>query len=170
MIEGNRRYVKCLYCYNKLDMCTMEEVDEIARRPNSIPISCQMKLNLDGLLEKMWDMMALRRVFTKKVGNKPDFEAPVVLTRDRGGTTVESLCSQIHKTLTKEFKYALVWGTSSKHYPQRCGLTHLLEDEDVIQIVKKKIKHGEDGRGRFKTTSDKPLRIADREKKAPLKS
>ena len=67
MIEGNRRYVKCLYCYNKLDMCTMEEVDEIARRPNSIPISCQSKLNLDGLLEKMWDMMALRRVFTKKV-------------------------------------------------------------------------------------------------------
>ena len=38
------------------------------------------------------------------------------------------------------------------------------------QIVKKKIKTGEDGRGRFKTTSDKPARIADREKKAPLKT
>lgn len=41
---------------------------------------------------------------------------------------------QIHRTLTKEFKYALVWGTSSKHYPQRCGLTHPLEDEDVVQV------------------------------------
>lgn len=68
------------------------------------------------------------------------------------------------------FSYALVWGTSSKHYPQRCGLTHPLEDEDVVQILKKKVKIGEDGRGRFKTVSDKPARIADREKKAPLKS
>lgn len=33
-----------------------------------------------------------------------------------------------------EFKYALVWGTSSKHYPQRCGLSHPLEDEDVVQV------------------------------------
>jgi hypothetical protein len=37
------------------------------------------------------------------------------------------------------------------------------------QIVKSKIK-AEDGRGRFKTTSDKPLRIADREKRPALKT
>jgi hypothetical protein len=37
----------------------MEEVDEIARRPCSIPISCSLKLNMDGLLERIWDMMAL---------------------------------------------------------------------------------------------------------------
>lgn len=37
------------------------------------------------------------------------------------------------------------------------------------QIVKSKIK-AEDGRGRFKTKSDQPLRIADREKKAALKT
>ena len=42
-------------------MCSMEEVDEIARRPNSIPISCQLKLNMDGLLCRIWDMMALVR-------------------------------------------------------------------------------------------------------------
>jgi hypothetical protein len=39
----------------------MEEVDEIAHRPNSIPISCSMRLNMDGLLERIWDMMALVR-------------------------------------------------------------------------------------------------------------
>jgi uncharacterized protein len=69
----------------------------------------------------------------------------------------------------QEFKYALVWGLSSKHYPQRCGLSHQLADEDVVQIVKKKVKE-DDGKGRFKSTSDKPLRIADREKKAALKT
>jgi hypothetical protein len=49
----------------------MEEVDEIARRPNSIPISCSLRLNMDGLLERIWDMMALVRVYTKKVGVWP---------------------------------------------------------------------------------------------------
>ena len=38
------------------------------------------------------------------------------------------------------------------------------------QIVKKKVLDAEDGRGRFKTTSDAPLRIADRVKKAALKT
>lgn len=40
-------------------MCSMEEVAEIGSRPNSIPISCQLHLNLDGLLERIWEMMAL---------------------------------------------------------------------------------------------------------------
>ena len=66
--------------------------------------------------------------------------------------------------------YALVWGVSAKHYPQRCGLTHELEDEDVVQLVKKKIPVASECRGRFKTTSDEPKRIADREKKKALKT
>lgn len=52
----------------------------------------------------------------------------------------------------------------------RCGLSHNLEDEDVVQIVKKKVVEAADGRGRFKSKSDAPLRISDREKKAALKS
>ncbi|RID51826.1 hypothetical protein BRARA_H02466 [Brassica rapa] len=41
-------------------------------------------------------------------------------------------------------------------------------DEDVVQVVKKK-ERDEGGRGRFKSHSNAPARIADREKKAPLK-
>ena len=52
----------------------------------------------------------------------------------------------------------------------RCGLSHSLEDEDVIQLVKTKTANTEGGRGRFKSKSDKPDRIADREKKAALKT
>jgi ribosome-interacting GTPase 1 len=32
---------------------------------------------------------------------------------------------------------ALVWGSSVKHNPQRVGKEHVLNDEDVIQIVKR---------------------------------
>lgn len=41
------------------------------------------------------------------------------MSADRGGTTIDALCRQIHKTLISDFQYSLVWGTSSKHYPQR---------------------------------------------------
>jgi ribosome-interacting GTPase 1 len=68
------------------------------------------------------------------VSHKPDFDQPVVLTQDRGGTTMDAFCRQIHNSLLLEFKYALVWGVSSKHYPQRVGLSHPLADEDVVQV------------------------------------
>jgi ribosome-interacting GTPase 1 len=29
-----------------------------------------------------------------------------------------------------------VWGASVRHQPQRVGKDHVLEDEDVVQIVK----------------------------------
>ena len=170
VIEGNRRYIKCLYVYNKVDVCTIEEVDEIARRPNSIPVSCYQGLNMDGLLEMLWDMMGLVRVYTKKVGSKPDFGDPIVLSEDRGGTKMKHFCRQIHKTILEEFNYGLVWGTSAKHMPQRCGLSHQLQDEDVVQIVKKKVIGGSEAKGRFRQGGSEYVRTVDREKKKPLKT
>lgn len=103
----------------------------------------------------------LVRVYTKKVGHKPDFGDPVVLrcallwraamgdgggfqmrrpvsaasspsaaprsccaltllrSEDRGGTSMRHFCEMIHNSLVADFQYALVWGTSSKHMPQR---------------------------------------------------
>ena len=46
------RYIKCLYVYNKIDMCYIEEVDELVRQPYSTVISVHQKLNLDVLLEE----------------------------------------------------------------------------------------------------------------------
>lgn len=48
-----------------------------------------------------------------------------------------SQCRTLHKSLLDNFRVALVWGTSAKHNPQRVGVNHVLEDEDVIQILKK---------------------------------
>ena len=44
---------------------------------------------------------------------------------------------KIHRTLVNDFKYAWVWGSSVKHNPGRVGKSHVLQDEDVVQIVKK---------------------------------
>ena len=37
---------------------------------------------------------------------------------------MEDFCNRIHKLMLKNFKYALVWGTSVKHRPQRVGKEH----------------------------------------------
>lgn len=65
-----------------------------------------MKLNLDYLLEQMWEYLALIRVYTKKPGQPPDFDDGLIL---RKGVTVEHVCHAIHRTLAAAFKYALVW-------------------------------------------------------------
>ena len=43
----------------------------------------------------------------------------------------------LHKDLLRDLKYALVWGCSVKFQPQRVGKEHTLEDEDIVQIIKK---------------------------------
>ena len=47
--------------------------------------------------------------------------APTLLpcSEDRGGTNMQHFCQRLHKNLIKEYQYGLVWGTSSKHMPQR---------------------------------------------------
>ena len=68
-------------------------------------------------------------------GQLPDYESPVVLQTHH--CTVEDFCNKIHRSIIKDLKHALVWGTSVKHQPQRVGKDHVLHDEDVVQIVKR---------------------------------
>eukprot|EP00055_Hartaetosiga_balthica_P001890 m.2160 g.2160 ORF g.2160 m.2160 type:complete len:367 (-) comp1731_c0_seq1:278-1378(-) len=134
VIEGNRIYMRCLYCYNKCDLITIEECDRISHLTDSIVCSSGMDLNFDFLLERIWDYLDLVRIYTKRKGNMPDFREPMIM---RKNSSVKDACHALHRSLTQDFKTALVWGTSTKHNPQRVGLSHILEDEDVIQIIKK---------------------------------
>lgn len=134
VILGNRIYMKCLYVYNKIDQISLEEVDRLARGEHNVVISCNMKLNLDYLVEVLWEELKLIRIYTKKPGQPPDFDDGIIF---RNGVTVTNVCNGIHRTLANDCKYALVWGTSTKFNPQRVGMNHEMADEDVIMIVKK---------------------------------
>jgi len=138
VIDGNRKYCKCLYVYNKIDMINIEECDRLARLPMSVVASVNAKLNLDYLVARVWDEMQVVRVYTKKKGAFPDFSDPIVITPQRGNkqTTVENAVLLLHKSMMEEFKCAMIWGSSVKMAPAICGLKHQLNDEDVIQIQK----------------------------------
>eukprot|EP00794_Sanderia_malayensis_P009029 gene9029-9996_t len=134
VIQGNRIYLPCVYVYNKIDCICLEEVDRLARLEHSVVISCNMNLNLDYLLERIWEHLAMLRIYTKKRGDPPDFNDAIIM---RTGATIEHVCHRIHRSLVDQFKYALVWGTSTKFSPQRVGISHSVNDEDVIQVMKK---------------------------------
>lgn len=133
-----RKYCKCLYVYNKIDLLSIPEIDALARQPYTVTISVSKNLNLDGLLERMWQELDLKRIYTKKKGMFPDFKDPLILTTQRGDKTftVQNAVGLLHKGLLDEFKAAMVWGSSVRSSPQVCGLNHELHDEDVIQIQK----------------------------------
>lgn len=67
-------------------------------------------------------------------GEDPDFSEALIV---RSNSSIEDVCDQIHRTLKETFKYAMVWGASARHAPQRVGLSHIVADEDVVSIVAK---------------------------------
>lgn len=135
VVEGNRVYIPCIFVLNKIDQISIQELDILYKVPHTVPISAHHKWNFDDLLEKIWEYLALVRIYTKPKGQLPDYSAPVVL--QAGRVTIEDFCNNIHKSIMKQFKNALVWGSSVKYQPQKVGREHELIDEDVVQILKK---------------------------------
>ncbi|ANB13642.1 Rbg2p [Sugiyamaella lignohabitans] len=136
VINANHRsYIPCLYCYNKIDAVSLEETDRLARQPNTVVISVSMDLGIDDLLERIWADLSLLRIFTKRKGVAPNFSEPMVIRKAHN--SIEDVCDAIHRDFKSKFRYALVWGASAKHSPQKCGLQHLIEDEDVVSIFTK---------------------------------
>ncbi|ETO14115.1 developmentally regulated GTP-binding protein 1 [Reticulomyxa filosa] len=134
-LEGNRIYIPCLYVLSKIDKISIEELTMLSKIPHVIPISGKDEWNMQELLEEIWKELKMIRVYTKPKGQIPDLDDPVILSKDK--CTIEDFCLKIHKRLAEEFNYAWVWGTSAKFNPQKVGKNHKLDDEDVVQIVKK---------------------------------
>ena len=72
LIEGNRKYVRCLYVYNKIDMTSIEECRRVSATTDAMVLSCRMGLNLDIFKDMLWEYLGLVRVYTKPRGKKPD--------------------------------------------------------------------------------------------------
>lgn len=132
IMKDHRKYIQCLYVYNKIDSVTVDYLDALAHEPNTVVMSCELDLGIDDVVERCWQELRLMRIYTKRQSVEPDFGEALIV---RSNSTIEDVCDQIHRTLKETFKYALVWGASAKHIPQRVGLAHVVSDEDVVQVV-----------------------------------
>ncbi|KAL8772626.1 MAG: hypothetical protein Q9209_002287 [Squamulea sp. 1 TL-2023] len=134
IMKDHRKYIKCLYVYNKIDSVSLDFLDKLAREPDTVVMSCELDLGIQDVVERCWRELQLLRVYTKRKGVLPDFSEALIV---RNHSSIEDVCDQVHRTLKETFKYAMVWGASARHVPQRVGLSHMVADEDVVSIVAK---------------------------------
>ncbi len=131
VLVGNRVYIPTIYVINKIDLVDKKQLEKFPKE--SIFISANNEYNLGMLKEQIYEKLRLISVYTKRKGEELDEEPLVVRT----GTNVSEVCGLLHRELRRNFRYALVWGKSAKHPGQKVGLNHVLQDGDVIQIIKR---------------------------------
>ncbi|KAF8744879.1 Developmentally regulated GTP-binding protein, partial [Rhizoctonia solani] len=148
VLLGTRKYVPCLYVYNKIDAISLELLNELAHQDHTLVISCEMNLNIDYLLERIWGELGLVKIYTKKRGEHPDLTDPICL---RKGATIEvgtyAMASIAHSLKSLNM---LLFGECfttahltviDKVFGQgkwyQVGLTHQVADEDVVSIFTK---------------------------------
>lgn len=136
-ISGNATYSRSLTVLNKIDLVDREFLDGLRGRIRSdaIEVSANSDANVGLLKERIYQSLDFIRIYMRPKGGPTDFEEPLIA---REGDTVSDVCNKIHRRMRREFRYALVWGSSAKFDGQKVGLNHQLHDKDVLTIVKKR--------------------------------
>jgi ribosome-interacting GTPase 1 len=103
------------------------------RYSNNFPISSVSAAtgnNLQDFNKNIFNALDIIRVHTKSPGKKVELTDPIIL---KTGSTVKDAAEDIHKDFKAKLKYAVVWG-SGKFDGQRVSQTHVLQDNDIIEL------------------------------------
>ena len=134
-ISGTKTYVQSLTVMNKIDLVNQGFLNELQSNIKSriIPISADADININALKDAIYEKLDFIRIYMRPKGGETDYDEPLIT---REGSTVLDICNKLHRDMRKDFRYALVWGKSVKFGGQRVGLHHILQDEDVLTIIK----------------------------------
>ncbi len=88
----------------------------------------------ENIKDKIWKNLDLIKIYTKEP-SKPKAYPPVALDKE---SSVRNLGLKVHKDFIKNFDYAIVNGDSVKFKNMRCGLNHVLKDDDIVEFHIKK--------------------------------
>ncbi|MBI4150366.1 GTP-binding protein [Candidatus Woesearchaeota archaeon] len=132
VIEANKIYIPSIVVVNKIDIVSEEELEKIVNKVNpDLCISADKKVNTDRLKDMIFDKLNFIRVYCKEVGKKADMDVPMIM---RKGQSIKDMCEKLHRDFVTKFKYAKVWGKSSKFPGQRFLLNHELVDNDIVEL------------------------------------
>ena len=128
-------YKKTMIVGNKNDIPDAEEHFEVLKDLHSdnfslLSISAKEREGLQELKRKIYEELAIIRIYTKESGKSADMDDPIVLEK---GSRLIDAARVIHKDFAFKLKYAKVWG-SSKFDGQKVDRKHLLEDGDVVEF------------------------------------
>mgnify|MGYP000069243853 CR=1 FL=1 len=135
LLELSNEYKPAIIIVNKVENEDFEnKLVDLKSLVNNVPIiyvSCLLRKGLEKIGEALIKKLEIIRVYTKEPNEKEASKEPVIL---KEGATIGDLAKEIHSELYKNFKYAKVWGPSSKFPGEKVGLNHLLKDGDIVEI------------------------------------
>jgi ribosome-interacting GTPase 1 len=119
---------------NKIDQSIPEELEALRElylsRLDLIAVSALTGQGLVVLLQRVWDLLCLVRVYTKQPGKPAEKVKPFTLEI---GSTVEDLAREIHQELPEKMTFARIWG-DGRFSGQQVHRTEVLHDRDVVEI------------------------------------
>jgi len=127
--------LKCgLIIANKADACAAEDIEALTElytgRLDVLPLSTTTGRGLAELLSRLWQLLAMVRVYSKEPGGQADKDRPFTL---RIGSTIEDLAREIHRELPDKMKYARIWG-EGRFDGQQVHRSEVLKDRDIVEI------------------------------------
>jgi len=136
-ILGNRTYAKSITILNKIDLADKEFLKDLSKKIKSkyVQVSADSNENMDVLKNRIYEELDFIRIYMRPKGGPTDFKEPLIIRKD---ATILDVCNKLHRSMKKQFRYGLVWGKSVKFGGQRVGINHVLLDEDVLTIIKKR--------------------------------
>ena len=134
-ITGNKTYAKSITVLNKIDLVDKKFLKKTSKKIKTefIPVSADANINIEGLRDRIYEELQFIRIYMRPKGGKTDYKEPLII---RNGNSILDVCNKLHRKLKRDFRYGLVWGKSVKFAGQRVGLNHILQDEDVLTIIK----------------------------------
>jgi uncharacterized protein len=133
IVEDNKVYLPAATVLNKIDMVSKEDLRKISLKINpDICVSAENGFGVDELKEVIYRKLRLIRIYLKEFNKKADMEEPMIMW---DGASLRDLCSKLHKDFVEKFKFAKIWGSSSKFPGQKFPkLDHLLQDNDIVEL------------------------------------
>ena len=134
-LDASDPHQRCgLLVAGKVDLAPVGNVTALrelyAGRLEVRPVSAATGEGLDALAARLWELLALIRVYTKEPGKEPDRDRPFTLPV---GSTVEDLAGAIHRELVDKMRFARIWG-EGRFDGQQVRRDEPLHDRDVIEI------------------------------------
>ena len=132
VVEGNKKYMPSLLVVNKVDLLSDSQRLGVERllKPD-VFISASQGVNIDALKELIFQRLGFMRLWMKEPGKDADLDEPLIVL---AGSTIRDVARKIHRDFERKFKYARITGPSAKFANQKKGLSHVLLDDDVVEL------------------------------------
>ena len=133
ILEDNKAYMPGIIILSKADTMSREKAEDVKKEIGAdVIVSAEKNIGLDELKKIIFDRLELIRIYLKQPGKEADLEVPLIMHKN---ARIRDVCDKLHKDFVSKFKFARLWGRSSKFPGQKLlSLEHVFSDEDILEI------------------------------------